>query len=707
MKNRSVWRLLCLSWAAACLSCGSPKMTPEQSHQKMLQTLEQIRQRAAGSDEYFEDASVRLAQRQLAKTNQKDRITRFELHWQLGDDLLRLGENAEAIEHFEAAYELSSQMKDLLSRDQQRQLWMDLAVAHLRRGETENCVHCQTGESCILPIGPGGVHQKTAGSEKAIKYFSLLLEEFPDDLSARWLLNIAYMTLGKYPQEVPPKHLIAPEAFAAKQDFPRFVDVSRERGLKVIDCSGGAAAEDFDGDGDLDLITSNWARDGALRYFRNDGGSFVERSQEAGFDGLYGGLNLEHADYDNDGDMDLLVLRGAWLGTDPGKHPNSLLQNDGQGKFVDVTFAAGLGEEHYPTQTAAWADFDNDGDLDLYVGNEETSSQLFRNNGDGTFEEIAEQAGVLNNRFAKGVSWGDCDNDGDPDLYVSNTRGDNRLYRNNGDVTFTDVAEKLRVAKPRNGFPVWFWDFNNDGMLDLYASSYNVGIRHVAADYLGKAPDEERDCLYQNDHNGGFLEVGLRSGLNRATQPMGCNFGDLDNDGWLDFYLGTGYVDYTGLMPNLMFRNNGGKAFDDVTFAGGFGHLQKGHGTVFADFDQDGDQDVFIQMGGANPGDAFGNVLFENPGFGNHWLTVRLEGTTSNRSAIGARIMAEFVEGEKRRKVFRWVNSGGSFGANPLRQTLGVGKAKRVEKLEIVWPSGKQQVLEDVKAGQFLTIREE
>ena len=707
MKNRSVWRLLCLSWAAACLSCGSPKMTPEQSHQKMLQTLEQIRQRAAGSDEYFEDASVRLAQRQLAKTNQKDRITRFELHWQLGDDLLRLGENAEAIEHFEAAYELSSQMKDLLSRDQQRQLWMDLAVAHLRRGETENCVHCQTGESCILPIGPGGVHQKTAGSEKAIKYFSLLLEEFPDDLSARWLLNIAYMTLGKYPQEVPPKHLIAPEAFAAKQDFPRFVDVSRERGLKVIDCSGGAAAEDFDGDGDLDLITSNWARDGALRYFRNDGGSFVERSQEAGFDGLYGGLNLEHADYDNDGDMDLLVLRGAWLGTDPGKHPNSLLQNDGQGKFVDVTFAAGLGEEHYPTQTAAWADFDNDGDLDLYVGNEETSSQLFRNNGDGTFEEIAEQAGVLNNRFAKGVSWGDCDNDGDPDLYVSNTRGDNRLYRNNGDATFTDVAEKLRVAKPRNGFPVWFWDFNNDGMLDLYASSYNVGIRHVAADYLGKAPDEERDCLYQNDHNGGFLEVGLRSGLNRATQPMGCNFGDLDNDGWLDFYLGTGYVDYTGLMPNLMFRNNGGKAFDDVTFAGGFGHLQKGHGTVFADFDQDGDQDVFIQMGGANPGDAFGNVLFENPGFGNHWLTVRLEGTTSNRSAIGARIMAEFVEGEKRRKVFRWVNSGGSFGANPLRQTLGVGKAKRVEKLEIVWPSGKQQVLEDVKAGQFLTIREE
>ena len=125
---------------------------------------------------------------------------------------------------------------------------------------------------------------------------------------------------------------------------------------------------------------------------------------------------------------------------------------------------------------------------------------------------------------------------------------------------------------------------------------------------------------------------------------MGANFGDLDNDGWLDFYLGTGYPDYEGLIPNVMYRNRGGTGFADVTTAGGFGHLQKGHGVSFADLDNDGDQDVFEQMGGAYPGDGFADVLFENPGFGNHWIAVKLVGARSNRSAIGARIRVEIVE---------------------------------------------------------------
>ena len=188
---------------------------------------------------------------------------------------------------------------------------------------------------------------------------------------------------------------------------------------------------------------------------------------------------------------------------------------------------------------------------------------------------------------------------------------------------------------------------------------------------------------------------------------MGANFGDLDNDGYPHFYLGTGYPAFDALMPNLMFHNLGGTGFSDVTTAGGFGHLQKGHGVAFADLDNDGDQDVFIEMGGAYLGDAYMNALFENPGFSNNWLTVKLIGTTSNRSAIGARIRCAISEGEAKRNVYTWVNSGGSFGAKPLRQEIGLGKATKVDVLEVYWPtSDTTQRFVDVEVNQFIEITE-
>ena len=189
---------------------------------------------------------------------------------------------------------------------------------------------------------------------------------------------------------------------------------------------------------------------------------------------------------------------------------------------------------------------------------------------------------------------------------------------------------------------------------------------------------------------------------------MGSNFGDLDNDGFLDFYLGTGYPEYEGLMPNLLFRNVGGKSFVDVTTAAGLGHLQKGHGVAFADFDHDGDQDILAELGGAYAGDVFGNALFENPGFGNHWLVVKLVGVTSNKSAIGARIRTDILEGDKRRSVYKWVNSGGSFGANPLRQHIGLGRAEAIESLEIYWPTtDRTQRFQDVGVDQFIELTED
>jgi len=471
---------------------------------------------------------------------------------------------------------------------------------------------------------------------------------------------------------------------------------------------------------------------GQIHFFRNNqSGTFSEQTERAGLLGLYGGLNLIQADYDNDGDTDILVLRGAWLGQN-GRHPNSLLRNNGDGTFTDVTFDAGLGLVHYPTQTASWGDYDNDGALDLYIGNESSGTlnapcQLFHNNGDGSFTDVAAIAGVQNNGFTKAVIWGDYDGDRWQDIYVSNYKGPNRLYRNNGDGTFTDMAWQLDVAFPMESFPAWFWDFDNDGVLDLYVSAYAAGIAEIAADALGRPVQTELACLYRGNGSGGFEEVAKQYNLIHPNAPMGANFGDLDNDGYLDFYLGTGYPDYQELMPNVMYRNQGGRRFVDVTYTGGFGHLQKGHAVVFADLDNDGDSDVFEQMGGAFPGDRYSNVLYENPGFGNHFISIQLVGTPpvhgggrgdalksppragggSNRSAIGARIRAEVIENGARRAIYKHVNSGGSFGANPLRQTIGLGVAEKIETLEVFWPTtGLTQTFHNVPVDQFIRIVE-
>lgn len=190
---------------------------------------------------------------------------------------------------------------------------------------------------------------------------------------------------------------------------------------------------------------------------------------------------------------------------------------------------------------------------------------------------------------------------------------------------------------------------------------------------------------------------------------MGCNFGDIDHDGFLDFYLGTGDTLYESLMPNQMYHNRQGEGFANITTAAGLGHLQKGHGVAFADFDQDGDQDLFVELGGAFPGDGFANALFENPGNGNHWITIRLIGNQSNRSAIGARIRIEIESEDTQpgRSIFRWVNSGGSFGANPLRQQIGLGNAKKIRELEIYWPAtDSTQRFYDIPIDQSIVVTE-
>jgi hypothetical protein len=246
-------------------------------------------------------------------------------------------------------------------------------------------------------------------------------------------------------------------------------------------------------------------------------------------------------------------------------------------------------------------------------------------------------------------------------------------------------------------------DYDNDGWQDLFVSGYVQSLADVARGYLGQEPKGETFRVYRNNR-GNFTDVTRQVGMLRNAMTMGCNFGDFDNDGYLDFYLGTGAPSYGALVPNLLFRNNEGRAFSDVTYAAGVGHLQKGHGIAFADVDNDGDQDIFLHSGGAVPGDAYPNSLFANPGNMNRWLEVRLTGVKTNRAAIGARIKLMLVGG---REIHRVVTTGTSFGTSSLRQHIGLGRDGRIQTLEIYWPTSRStQVFPGVQPNQAIAITE-
>jgi hypothetical protein len=269
------------------------------------------------------------------------------------------------------------------------------------------------------------------------------------------------------------------------------------------------------------------------------------------------------------------------------------------------------------------------------------------------------------------------------------------------------VTAEARVAEPLQSFPCWFFDFDNDGWLDIFVSGYYAAFGSVAADYLGEPADAERPRLYRNNRDGTFSDVTKDARVSKVLLTMGCNFGDLDNDGFLDFYAGTGDPDLRSLMPNRMFRNFEGKYFQEVTTSGGFGHLQKGHGVAFGDLDNDGDQDIFMEIGGALPGDGFRSALFENPGHGNRWITLKLEGAQSNRSAIGARIKVTVKTAGAQRDIYVTAGTGGSFGSSSLQQEIGLGQATAIPALEIMWPvSGKTQIFKQVAMEQVYKIRE-
>jgi hypothetical protein len=262
------------------------------------------------------------------------------------------------------------------------------------------------------------------------------------------------------------------------------------------------------------------------------------------------------------------------------------------------------------------------------------------------------------------------------------------------------------VTEPKYSFACWFWDYDNDGRLDLYVNGSRATLGQIILSQLGRPAGGERPRLYHNE-GGRFTDVTREAGLDRVWLPMGSNFGDIDNDGFPDFYLGTGSPPYSYLVPNVLMHNEGGRRFEDVTIATGTGHLQKGHGVSFADWDGDGDLDLFLESGGAVPGDKAHNALFENPGHGRRWLTLRLVGTRSNRAAIGARVRVVVSGPDGPRSIHGVIGGGSSFGNNPLTPTIGLGRARAIDAVEIAWPDGgTRQVARGLPLDRAVVITE-
>jgi len=651
---------------------------------------------------------IEALEKTLADTPKMAATTPFgaiQTHYGLAQLEAYRGNMDAAIREWQAAYKLA--VTDVPGGVPQ--LTEALGVAYLHKSEMANDVYRNPVDRCTFPPRANLCYQQTGDSEKAINYFTKYLElvpERPDAVQVKWLLNLAYMTLGKYPDGVPQKYLISPSVFAAKENFGRFMDAAPAAGLNFISMAGGVVADDFENNGLLDVAVSSYDVCQPLRFFHNNGdGTFTDRAAQAGLSRQLGGLNMVQADYNNDGCMDILVLRGAW------EFPvrKSLLRNNCDGTFTDVTREAGLAAPATRTQAAVWADINNDGFLDLFVGNENGPSQLFLNKGDGTFQEISAASGVNKIAFTKGVAAADYDNDGYIDFYVSNLYGGNFLYHNNHNNTFTEVSEQAGVHQPQSqSFATWFFDYDNDGWPDIFVTTYFFSADETLRNYLGLPTNAETLKLYRNLGNGTFKDVTAEVGLNKINMPMGANFGDIDNDGYLDIYLATGGPEYGALAPKMLLHNDDGKYFTDITASSGTGDLHKGHAVAFADLGNNGLEDLLVSIGGPTPGDAHQFRVFANPGTANDWITVKSVGVKSNRAGIGARIHVTVEnEGHGTRSIYRTVGSGGSFGASPIQQHIGLGKSAKIVRLEVWWPaSNSRQNFTNVDKNQFIGIKE-
>ena len=527
----------------------------------------------------------------------------------------------------------------------------------------------------------------------------------------------AYDRLGGFPPDVPPQQRFPMRGESIPSPPPNleFEDIAARLRIDKRAGAGPAGWADYDGDGRYDLIACGC--DTFCSLFRATPEGFEDATIAAGLTRLEPGFGAAWGDYDNDGDPDLYIARNGWNGP----APNSLLRNGGAGTFADVAAAAGVADAGSSFH-AAWFDYDRDGWLDLIVSNgvylDGSGDRLYRNNKDGTFADATAAAGLggVAPFGTIGVAVGDYDDDGWPDIFMHGRMAPNRLYRNDRDGTFTDVAAQAGVSGSgkQNGYIALAADFDSDGDLDIFTGSL-APWDEVLAGYkpdAGDGPFENTPRLYRNAGNGTFTDASIEAGLRYPLGIMAAGTADLDNDGYPDIYLGTGNPELRRLEPNIFYHNRGGRKFEDMTRFTGLGALGKGHGIIFHDWDDDGDLDMFAELGGFYHGDLWESAFYLNlKGNRNNWLSVRLRQVRWNRDAVGARVTVEAsapragAGAAHRIRQVQEVTAGRGFSStDPAILHFGLGRATRVERLTVRWPDGTVETREGVEANQSIVI---
>ena len=466
--------------------------------------------------------------------------------------------------------------------------------------------------------------------------------------------------------------------FAAAQ----FTDITAQAGISYEHQGfmyiGGIVAADFNGDGYCDIYLTNGKGYPNQLYINNMNETFTEIAQAAGVADMSEAWGAVAGDFDNDGNMDI-YLSNYWS-------KNRLYLNDGNANFTDVTKAAGVGDSG-PSTSVALADIDNDGFLDIYVLNrsqavDEYANTLYRNNGDGTFTDITAVSGTGDLGTGLAVGFFDYDNDRFMDIYVVNEFGRDVLYHNNRDGTFTNMEPVLNNPKPGAGMGVDFSDIDNDGDFDIYVANLFT------------------DFLYVNNGNGTFSYDEGALARTDNTMAWGIGFLDYNNNGYEDVYVVNGAMTWPNNYNevNVFFRNNGNGTFTDIASSLGTADGGDGRAAAIADFNNDGLMDmIMLNVLRGNP------ILYLNSASGNNWITIRLKGTFSNRSGIGAKIKVEAGSLEQIKEV----TAGASFASmHTLDIGFGLNSNTNIDKITVYWPSGNIQELTDVKVNQIKTITE-
>jgi tetratricopeptide (TPR) repeat protein len=544
-------------------------------------------------------------------------------------------------------------------------------------------------------------HYRAGRFEQAVDAGVAAMAANPENERTRSWLWLSSRSLGGYPDSVPAQYQMEMKVGYAPASV-RFEDIADKIGLDKTSAGRGTAIFDYNNDGLLDIVFT--AAHGGCSLYRNNGdGTFTDVSVSSGLDQCVNGFIVTAGDYDNDGFVDLFVTRmGFYVGE------CVLYHNNGDGTFTDVTAEAGV-QSWGPGFTASWVDYDCDGYLDLFVANNlgglfdrRIPNRLFHNNGDGTFTEVTEAAGLHTIFPTFGSAWGDYNNDGYPDLFLSASLGRPQLFRNNGDGTFTEVGIEAGLTDFVVGSTCFWCDYDNDGWLDIVQFAWSDHEDVVYTMRNGHGPKDGSPMrVYHNNRDGTFSLRSRELGIDGCWGTMSGNFADFNNDGNLDFMLGNGSPRMDRLEPFILLESDGQK-YDNVTFSSGLPFAGKSHGTNCADLFGDGRMSIIIAAGGAYPGDLLTASVYCPKERTGNYLNVRLVGVKSNRDAIGARIT--LISGETQQ--MREVGGGTNFGCLPFEQHFGLGKQTQVGALEIRWPSGLRQRVENPPVNHTIRITE-